>query len=254
MIHTLIIDDEPMARQIIHELLTPQSDFTVIAEAKNGEEGLQLIEKLQPDLIFLDVQMPGIDGLTLLSRLSNESLPLVVFTTAYEEYAISAFERHALDYLLKPFCANRFQASLERIRRHIALHRQSEVIGSLAALVEEHRRRTAGPEHFTVRVNDRILLIPLVDVVRFEADGNYVRLHTSDQSYLHAATIGQIEQQLDSRQFVRIHRSHIVRRCDIRELQHYFSRSYIVILSDGTRLRSGRTYAAAIRAIIGGTD
>jgi len=225
MIRTLLVDDEPLARQGIRMRLEHEADFAVIGEAGDGPAAVKAITELTPDLVFLDVQMPGLSGFDVLEQVSGTCLPMVVFVTAHDAHALRAFDVHALDYLLKPFTEARFRETLGRVRRELAGTEDYPARRRLAAAldaVQATANPAAGPtpiRRFTVRDRDRIVLVPVGEIEAVMAAGNYVELVTRGGRHLLRQTMADIESQLDPEAFVRIHRSTIVRRVEIREIR-----------------------------------
>ena len=250
-IRTLIVDDEPLARARVLALLKAEEDVEVVGECSNGADAIARIEESAPDLLFLDVQMPELDGLELARALGPDSKPAIVFITAYDEYALRAFEIHALDYLLKPFSAERFRAALTHARAQLA-QRQATTLGrQLLELLPDIRRPAPGPDRLVVKSSGRIYFVRTADIDWCEASGNYVRLHVGPQSHLMRDTMAHVESNLDPHQFVRIHRSAIVNVDRIQELQSSFNGEYMVILRGGARLTLSRGYRDALQARLG---
>jgi two-component system LytT family response regulator len=241
-IRTLVADDEPIARARMLALLTDEPDIEVIGECASGPEALSAIERTSPDLVFLDIQMPHIDGLTL-ARTLGRTMPAVVFVTAYDDYALGAFEVHALDYLLKPYSADRFKSALVHARQHIGARRKS---GSQPPTFERRDR-------LVIKSSGRIYFVRTRDIDWCEANGNYVRLHVGAQTHLVRGTMAHIESQLDPAQFVRIHRSTIVNVDRIQELHSSFGGEYVVLLHDKTRLTLSRGYREGLQTKLGKT-
>lgn len=242
-LRTLIVDDEPLARERVRMMLGMHDDVAVIGEVGDGQQAIDAIRHERPDLVFLDVQMPGVDGFGVLRALEGEVIPHVVFVTAYDQYALRAFEVHALDYVLKPFNAERFSQALERARSAIA--KRGETDGAVdkdrlrslvASLTAEQREK----QRIVVKSSGRVFFVRVDDIDWIEAEGNYVRLHMGAQSHLLRETMKGMESVLDVAQFIRIHRSTIVNADRIRELQPLFHGEYAVILRDGTRLVASR--------------
>jgi two-component system, LytTR family, response regulator len=242
-LRTLIVDDEPLARERVRMMLGMHDDVAVIGEVGDGQQAIDAIRQERPDLVFLDVQMPSVDGFGVLRALEGEIMPYVVFVTAYDQYALRAFEVHALDYVLKPFNAERFSQALQRARNAIA--RRDDLDGSVdkdrlrslvASLTAEQREK----QRIVVKSSGRVFFVKVDDIDWIEAEGNYVRLHMGPQSHLLRETMKGMESVLDTSQFIRIHRSTIVNADRIRELQPLFHGEYAVILRDGTRLVASR--------------
>ena len=249
----LIVDDEPLARDGVRIHLEDQSDFEVAGEAGNGEEAVAAIRELRPDVVFLDVQMPGLGGFGVLDALAGETLPQIVFITAYDQFALQAFEAHALDYLLKPFDEERFLRSLDRVRHQLRSHRRGDLEDRLVTLLEELGDRPRYLERFVVRAGGKILILRAEDVDWIEAAANYVKLHVGGRVYLMRETMTRLEQSLDPSHFVRIHRSTIVRVDRIRMLEPLFQGDYVVVLQDGARLPTSRTYRDNLQELLGTT-
>jgi two-component system LytT family response regulator len=240
-IRTLVVDDEPVARARVLSLLQGESDIEVIGECESGPQAISAIESASPDLVFLDIQMPQMDGVTL-ARTLGEAMPAVVFVTAYDEYALRAFEVHALDYLLKPFSAERFKSALMHARHHLSTRR---AVGTREVGGTERRDR------LVIKSSGRIYFVRTHDIDWCEAAGNYVRLHVGPQTHLVRGTMGYIESQLDPAQFVRVHRSTIVNVDRIQELRSSFNGEYIILLHDKTRLTLSRGYRDGLQTKLG---
>ena len=240
-IRTLVVDDEPVARARVLSLLQGESDIEVIGECDSGPQAISAIENASPDLVFLDIQMPQMDGVTL-ARTLGDAMPAVVFVTAYDEYALRAFEVHALDYLLKPFSAERFKSALMHARQHLSTRR---AVGTREAVGIERRDR------LVIKSSGRIYFVRTHDIDWCEAAGNYVRLHVGPQTHLVRGTMGYIESQLDPAQFVRVHRSTIVNVDRIQELRSSFNGEYIILLHDKTRLTLSRGYRDGLQTKLG---
>lgn len=243
-IRTILVDDEPLAREKLRGFLEPEPDFEVIAECRDGTEALTTIEKERPDLVFLDVQMPELDGFEVLDRLGRDHLPAVIFVTAYDQYALRAFEVHALDYLLKPFDRERFAQALARVRER---RQADESRQKLQALLDE---RAKYPDRLEVKTSGRVVILKVDEIDWIDAAGNYVKIHAGSESLLLRDTMGRIEQRLDPRLFMRIHRSTIVNVERIRELQQQFHGDYVVVLKTGQRLTLSRSYRDKMRKLL----
>jgi two-component system LytT family response regulator len=250
-IRTLVVDDEPVARARVLALLKDEADIEVVGECGNGAQAAAVIEEASPDLVFLDVQMPEVDGIAMARALGPERMPAVVFVTAYDEYALEAFEIHALDYLLKPFSAERFQSALTHAREHLAQRRATTLGRQLLDLLPEIRKPAQGRDRIVVKSSGRIYFVRTADIDWCEAAGNYVRLHVGPQSHLVRDTMGRLESSLDPASFVRIHRSAIANVDRIQELQSSFNGEYVVLLRGGTRLTLSRGYRDALQARLG---
>ncbi|HET9438830.1 MAG TPA: LytTR family DNA-binding domain-containing protein [Longimicrobiales bacterium] len=252
-IRTLIVDDEPLAREGVRLHLEEHADFEVIGECGSGEEAVSRIEADSPDLVFLDVQMPGLDGFGVLEALGSANrLPAVVFITAYDQFALRAFEAHALDYLLKPLEAERFGKALDRVRGQLQSRAQTPMDERLRSLLASLGARENYLERMVARTNGRIIILRVDDVDWIEAAANYVRVHIAQKQYLVRETMTNLETRLDPDRFLRIHRSIIVRKDRIKELEPLFQGDYSLVLSDGTRLTSSRGYRDRIQQFLQG--
>jgi two-component system, LytTR family, response regulator len=238
MIRALIADDEPLARSVLRGLLGGYADVEVVGESRSGTETLGAIRRLTPDLVFLDVQMPDLDGFAVLSALDGEVVPAVVFVTAYEDFAVRAFEEAALDYLVKPFADDRFHKTMARARRHVASGDTASLARSLAALAErvDMRSRPSYVERLLVSSGNRSVSLRVADVAWIEADDYYARLHTATGSFLIRQSLTALEGQLDPARFVRVHRMAIVNIDRIRELVRGDRGQIDLVLTDGSRI------------------
>ena len=263
VIRAIIVDDEQLARRGIRARLERAGGYHVVAECASGREAIAAIREHQPGVVFLDVQMPGIDGFGVVEAIGAERMPVVIFVTAFDNHALKAFEAHAFDYLLKPIDDVRFATTLERARHRLVEREESGVARRLAALMNDIRPALGTEQsiarhpdaadavspvnRIVVRERDRVLLIEVGEIDWIGADGDYVRVHASGRSHLIRDTMAAMESRLDRAAFVRIHRSTIVNTSRIRELRPYSSREYAVILRDGTRLRLSRRYRERLR-------
>jgi two-component system, LytTR family, response regulator len=242
-LRVLIVDDEELARQRLQRLLAREDDVEVVGEASDGVQAVESIRALAPDLVFLDVQMPEVDGFGVLERLRPQRPPAVVFVTAHDDYALRAFEVHAVDYLRKPFDAMRFKEAFARARDRLAgaeVEERARKLDALLAQVEAQPPRSR--ERLMVRSDGRLYFVRIDDIDWIEAAGNYVKLHVGRDTHLMRETMAGIEKLLDPSRFLRIHRSAIVNLDRVREMQPWFSGEYTVILRDGTQLRLSRVY------------
>ena len=239
----VIVDDEPPARDTLRLLLASHSDFVLVAECAHGEEAIAAVRRGSPDVLFLDVQMPGLDGFDVLRTLGPLSAMALVFVTAYDRYALRAFEEHALDYLLKPFSDERFTAVLQRVRERLREKRLADTGRRLAALLDSPVTQV-GPQQLIVRDGGRTLVIPYDEILWIEAEDYYVNVHARQRSTLARIPLKNLADGLDDR-FVRIHRSAIVNVAFVREMEPLASGDQRLVLSDGTELRVSRTYRAA---------
>ncbi|HMZ78287.1 MAG TPA: LytTR family DNA-binding domain-containing protein [Acidobacteriota bacterium] len=242
MIKTIIVDDEQLARNRIRRMLKTDPSILVVGEFASGEEALIAIKAQPPDLLFLDVQMPGMDGFGLLSALEENELPVVVFVTAFDQYALKAFEAFALDYLLKPFDRKRFEKTVQRAKQVIEHQRLSRTSQNLAALLENLKPQTSYLERLAVRQGDGLRFIKIESVDWIEAEGNYVKLHAGQESHLLREPLSHLETRLDPKRFVRIHRSTLVNLDRVIEIHPLFHGNCCIVLQDGTQLTMTRNY------------
>jgi two-component system, LytTR family, response regulator len=250
-LRVLVVDDEPLAREKIRGMADLDSEIRIVGECANGAEAIEAIQNLKPDLILLDVQMPEVGGFAVLEALKDESLPPVIFITAYDHYAVRAFEVHALDYLLKPFDRERFGAAMQRAKRQIRRESSNGLDARLLALLEQLREPTRYSERLVVKTGGRVFFLNTDEIDWIEAEGNYVNIHTGKKSYLLRETISSLEAQLDPKEFVRIHRSAVVNINRIKELQPWSHGEYHVLLHDGTRLTLSRSYREKLQSALG---
>jgi len=254
VIRTLVVDDEPLARERLRSLLAQEPEVEVVGECGDGCQAVRAIEELGPDLVFLDVEVPNLDGFHILESVGADRLPAVVFVTAYEQYALRAFDVRAVDYVLKPFGRERLQRALARARAQIAHVKSSDLSGQLAALVEGERPRKAPfLRRVVIKENGRLLLLRTADIDWVEASGNYVRLHLGAESHLLREKMSGLESRLDPEQFLRIHRSTIVNIERIKELQPWFHGDYLVVLHDGRQLTMSAGYREKLDTLRGRT-
>lgn len=250
-IRTLIVDDEPLARDRVAGLLKDQPDIECIGMCSDGPTAVAAILERSPDLVFLDVQMPRMDGFAVLQSIPLDKMPVVVFVTAFDEYALRAFEVHALDYLLKPFDRARFTETLDRVRDHLRNRAGRDIEQRLAALIQSVNPAHEYLERFVVKSDRRIFFIKTQETDWIEAYGNYLRLHTGKQSHLIRETMNSIESKLDPRKFIRIHRSSMVNIDRIKEMRPWFHGEHIVVLQDGTELTLSRGYRDRLEGLLG---
>jgi two-component system LytT family response regulator len=250
-IRTLVVDDEPIARERVLSLLQQEDDMEVVGECGDGAQAVAAIQHHAPDLVFLDVQMPGVDGFGVIEAIGAEKMPTVVFVTAYDEYALRAFEVHALDYLLKPFNRDRFRQTLKHARAHLERRRAGDLGRKLLALVNDIKPEAPKLDRLIVKSGGRVFFLRTGDLDWIEAAGNYVRLHLGEDSHLFRETMNNMEARLDARRFVRIHRSRIVNTDRIKELQPWFNGEYVVVLQNGTRLTLSRGYREKLQERLG---
>jgi len=254
MIRTLIVDDEPLAREGIRVRLKHEADIEIAGEAGDGLAAVQAITALLPDLVFLDVQMPGCNGFQVVERVASIHLPVIVFVTAYDRYALKAFDVHALDYLLKPFTASRFQEALQRARAEIGRSGDLESHRRLLDLLAGFQTQPPGPSQaaaskdgdylgrFSVKDGERYLLLRAEEIDWVESAANYVRLFARGANYLIRMTMTELERRLDPRHFARIHRSTIVNINRVKEIRPEWHGDFDVLLGNGKTLRMSRKY------------
>lgn len=238
----IIIDDEAAGRMLIRQYLEHYPALIVVGEANNGVDAVRLINEFKPDLIFLDIQMPGLSGFDVLKHL--DEIPQIIFSTAYDQYALQAFEVHAVDYLLKPYTRDRFAQAVQRVT-----DARSTNIQKIQPLAESILTTTAAyPEKILVQTGNRLVTVVVADILRIEAEGDYATLVTAASHHLSNYGISALEAKLDPRQFIRVHRSDIVNLNFIREIQKYPS-SYDVIMQNGDVVRVSRSYMDKIREL-----
>lgn len=250
-IRILIADDEAPARSRLRHLLKGESDFAIVGEAANGREAVEIIRREPPDVVFLDVQMPGFNGLEVCSEVGAEAMPAVVFVTAYDQFALRAFEVHAMDYLLKPIARERFQKTLDRLRTRLrseepAAAPNRELISLIASLKQERHP----VERLAIKADGRVLFLRVAEIDWLEAEGNYVKLHVGAASHLFRETLSALERDLPSDRFLRISRSLIVNLDSVKELQPLFYGDYAVILRTGQQLTLSRNFRDRVEKLL----
>lgn len=242
-IRTLIVDDELLGRERVRQLLLPEPEIEIIGECTNGREAVAVIQEKRPDLIFLDVQMPELDGFGVLQGIGGGGpLPVIVFVTAHDKFALRAFEFHAVDYLLKPFDRSRFQAALQRALDQVKQRQGGTLDQRLSNLLAELKAPVKPPERLAVKSSGRVVFVRIEDIDWIEAADNYVDLHVGKQSHLLREKMSVLETRLPPEKFVRISRSTIVNVERLKELQPLYHGTYAVILQDGTKLTLSRNY------------
>jgi two-component system, LytTR family, response regulator len=250
-LRVLLVDDEPLVRQGIRDFLETEPDVTIVGECGNGIEALETIAREPVDLVFLDVQMPELDGIGVAAALAEQRGPAVVFVTAYSEHAVRAFEVNAVDYVLKPFDHERFSAALARARARRASGEQEELARRLGSVLAELQRERGHSQRVLVRSEGRIRFVAVDDIDWIEAADNYARLHAGTERHLVRETMASLEARLDPMRFARIHRSAIVNLARIKELQPTFNGEYAVFLTSGEKLTLSRGYRDSLREKIG---
>lgn len=256
-IRTLIVDDEPLARQNLRLLLKDDPEIEIIAECGSGHEAVRIIEADQPDLLFLDIQMPEMNGFDVIERIDTQRLPAIVFVTAFDQYALQAFEVHALDYLLKPFDDARFEKALRQAKTQVEQREVNALSRKLFALLEDRdatRAEKPEPTKFLTRLMiksaSRVFFLKVDEIDWIGAEDYYVKLHTGRKSHLLRETMNDMEARLDPVKFLRIHRSTIVNIDRIKEMHPHFNGDYMVILHDGTELKLSRSRREQVQAIL----
>jgi len=253
-LRVLIVDDEPLARERIRALLATDSDVEILGECASGEDAVRAIRDRHPDLLFLDVQMPGMDGFETLAAAAADrpaAMPAVIFVTAYDQHAVRAFEVHAQDYLLKPFDRERFTTALERAKTDLAAARAGDVTSRVTDLLASQERARRIARRLVINTPGRVLFLAVAEIDWIESAGNYVRIHAAAESHLYRETMRELESKLDPEEFLRIHRSTIVRIDRIRELRPWFHGAFVVVLRDGTELQSSRGFSEKLRTLFG---
>lgn len=252
ILRTLIVDDEPLAREWLRRLLGQHEDVQVAAECAGGAEAIEAIERLDPDLVFLDVQMPQVDGFDVAARIYPAETPMIVFATAYDSFALRAFEASAVDYLLKPVDAERLGRALDRVRRLRARAAPEEApAAGVGRLLEGMSRPGEVRERLALRDGNHFVMVRLADVLWVEADNNYVQMHTAAGTYRYRATMSEMESMLDPDAFVRVHRSAIVNVEAVKLIEPWGLGEYLLVLTSGKKLPSSRRYRSVIRKAFG---
>lgn len=249
---TIIIDDEFLARERISKLLKPYPEIKIIGHSKNGEEAVKLIQLKEPDLIFLDIQMPGLNGFEVLEKLSPNSIPVVIFTTAFDQYALKAFEVSAVDYLLKPFDEERFELAIAKAKEKLQLQQSSQFQTQLLQLVRNYHQQQSNYLHFlTIKHRGRLIQVPIEDILFFKSAGNYVEIQAlKNQKYLYRISMNALIQQLPPKEFLRIHRSYIVNTRYIQSCTYLNNNEYRIKLKNQQSLISAKSFKEQIMAYL----
>jgi two-component system LytT family response regulator len=248
-IRVLIAEDEPLARERIHALIEEEPDVQIVAECADGRSTVEAIRQHDPDLVFLDVNMPELNGFDVIREVGADNMPPVIFVTAYDHFAVQAFDAHAVDYVLKPFDEDRFRLAVERAREMLARRETGTLDRRLSDLLQGFARPHY-LERLAVKSGGKIIFLRTDEVTWIGAEGNYARLHAGKRSYLMRETMSNLESKLDPGRFIRIHRSTIVSTDAIAELEPLFQGDYVVVLRDGTRLTSSRGYRGNLQAFM----
>lgn len=246
MIRTIIADDEPLARKGIRLYLQNQEDFEIIAECEDGLMAIEKVDELKPDLLFLDIQMPEIDGFDVLKNLQPETVPFIIFVTAYDQFALKAFQAHAVDYILKPIHDDQFFSAIERIRLLVKAKKEPQHSNNLSGLLQEIQSKPRVIKRFLVRENNRLLIVPVDQINIFEAAGDYVTLKSTDKKYIIRETLTSLDQNLDPADFVRVNRSTILRLSLIREMEPLSKGDHLIKLKNGEEYTLSRNYRDAV--------
>lgn len=249
-IRALIVDDEPPARELIATLLRDEPGVEVVAECGTGRSAVEAIKRLAPDLVFLDIQMPGVDGFGALAELPTDHWPLIIFVTAFDQHAIRAFEVHAIDYLLKPFEYDRLRSAVRRARTQLAERQGTARQEKLISLLEELRGQDRGWDRIAIRESSGVVFVRPEEIDWIEADGNYLRLHAGKRTHLLRETMTSAEERLRERRFLRISRSVLVNLERVKEWQPMFHGDSVVILEDRTRLTVSRVYRERLDSLL----
>jgi two-component system LytT family response regulator len=256
-IKTLIVDDEPLARKNLRVLLKDDPEIEIVDECGSGHEALRVIEAQSPDLLFLDIQMPEMDGFDVLERIEHGRIAAIIFVTAFDQYALKAFEVHALDYLLKPFDDARFEKALRQAKAQVEQREINNLSRKLFALLEdreavqaERPERATFQTRFMIKSSGRVFFLKADEIDWIAAEDYYVKLHTGRKSHLLRETMNELEAKLDPEKFLRIHRSTIVNVDRIKELHPHFNGDYVVVLRDGTELKLSRSRRQQVQAAL----
>lgn len=256
-IKTLIVDDEPLARRTLRDLLGVDPEIEIIGECGSGLEAVNSIRRQAPDLLFLDIQMPGMNGFEVLARIEHVKIPAIIFVTAFDQYAVKAFEVHALDYLLKPFSDQRFEEALKQAKSHVELREINRLSQSLRALLEDHSegqttttKRKSYLTRFMIRSGGRVLFLNASEVDWIAADDYYIKLHVGGKAHLLRTSMNELEEKLDPKRFLRIHRSTIINFDRVKELHQNPNGEYVVVLKNGTELKLSRSRRDRLEELI----
>jgi two-component system, LytTR family, response regulator len=241
-LRALIVDDEPLARERLRTFLARETDVQVSGECSNGEEALNVIRRDKPDVVFLDVQMPGLNGLQVLERLGPDAPPAVVFVTAYDQFAVKAFEFHAVDYLLKPFDRERFKTAMDRVLARVKAHKPDDLQSKLSAMLADLKAGAKQPERIPIKNNGKVTFVAINDIDWIASADNYVELHVGAHSHLLRETMNSIAGRLPQEQFIRVSRTSIVNVHRVQELSPMFHGEYAIALKTGARVTLSRSY------------
>lgn len=241
-IKVLIVDDEPLGRKMVRRMLEAYAEAEIIGECESGEDAIYEIKSKNPDLVFLDVQMPEMDGFAVLSEINADKLPFIIFVTAFDEYALRAFEVNALDYLLKPYDRKRFDQAFQRAAHQITNQKSNLMSNKIISLLSENKPARQFTERFIIKAGGRVFFLDVEEIIWIEADGNYVFLHTTNKKHIFRETLISLENKLDPNKFRQVSRSTIVNLNFIQELQPFFRGNYKILLTNGTELKLSHRY------------
>jgi len=251
MIRALVVDDKPLVRERLRTLLATHADVQVVGERGDGPSALEAFRDLAPQVVFLDIQMPGLSGLEVAEIWRSEaSLPVIIFVTAYDQFALEVFRLNALDYLTKPIDPERFSESMDRVREHLKKPDRDDLDRRIQAMLEMHERRQAVRPHIVVREQERYLLVPTSEIHCLEATGNYVCVHCERANHILRSTLSALEAKLDPQRFLRVHRSWIVNLAQVREAQPWSKGSWILLTRTGLKVPVGQQYRDALLKIL----
>ena len=252
MIRVLVVDDEPLVRERLRTLLAAHPDVEVVGESSDGPTALEAFRELAPQVVFLDIQMPGLSGLEVAEAWRQEGpLPVIVFVTAFDQFALDAFRLHALDYLTKPIDPERFSEALDRAREFLKSHDRGDLDRRLQAMLEMHERRQAIRPHLVVREQERYLLVPTAGIFALEAAGNYVQVHCERVIHLMRGSLSSLETRLDPKRFLRTHRAWIVNLDHLREVQPWTKGRWVLLTRSGLKIPMGSQYREALLKALG---
>lgn len=248
MIRALIVDDESLARDALREILDEDPAFQLLKDCKNGKEAVASIQRDKPDVVFLDVRMPLLDGFGVIEKIGVENMPLTIFVTAYDQFAIKAFESQALDYILKPFDEDRFRKTIERMKRQLQMGSYADLETRLRSVLSVARPKYQ--DRLPIRSGGRIVFLQTSDIRWIEAAGNYLKFVTKDEAVLMRGTMSNLEEQLDPERFIRIHRSTIVNVAHVKELRPWYTGEYVIIMNGGKELTMARRYRHHLKRFV----
>jgi two-component system LytT family response regulator len=250
-LRALIVDDEPLARELLRSMLAEHRDIEIIGECGDGESAIATINRDAPDLLFLDIQMPEYDGFEVLQAIPPDRMPVIIFVTAYDRYALKAFEVEAIDYLLKPFDEERLSRALARVRTRLSGGSDPKIVQQMVAILQQLHARPAYIERLPIKSHDRVFFQSVQEIDWLEADGKYIKVHVGKEIHTIREGMTRLQMELDPARFLRISRSAIVNIDRIKELRPWFQGDYMVVLKDGKQLPSTRSYREQLQAMTG---